>query len=212
MAFYSSQCLVIINYSVLLSFWHTLEHISKGLNEEATNSGASVRFAGRSLIQPTASPWSFSWERRSVDPALNPVHCAQHCLSLSLFITFFFFWVFIEFVTILLVLCFGSCGILAPQAGSEPSPPALQEVLTTGPPGKPWLPFSLMQLCRGEQRPCFELLVKWGRMVPRHCPAINHTESHGCIEPGLSRSPPAPCKLMLYNLGLAASCLWTTQL
>ena len=91
MAFYSSQCLVIINYSVLLSFWHTLEHISKGLNEEATNSGASVRFAGRSLIQPTASPWSFSWERRSVDPALNPVHCAQHCLSLSLFITFFFF-------------------------------------------------------------------------------------------------------------------------
>ena len=112
----------------------------------------------------------------------------------------------------MLVLCFGSCGILAPQAGSEPSPPALQgEVLTTGPPGKPWLPFSLMQLCRGEQRPCFKLLVKWGRMVPRHRPAINHTESHGCIrqEPSLSRSPPAPCKLMLYNLGLAASCLWT---
>ena len=55
------------------------------------------------------------------------------------------------------------------------------------------------------------VLVKWGRMVPRHHAAINHTESHGCIwqEPGLSRSPPAPCKLMLYNLGLAASCLWT---
>ena len=55
------------------------------------------------------------------------------------------------------------------------------------------------------------VLVKWGRMVPRHHAAINHTESPGCIwqEPGLSRSPPAPCKLMLYNLGLAASCLWT---
>ena len=68
-----------------------------------------------------------------------------------------------------------------------------------------------MQLCRGEQRPCFKLLVKWGRMVPRHRPAVKHTESHGCIrqEPGLSRSPPAPCKLTLYNLGLAASCLWT---
>lgn len=212
MAFYSSQCLVIINYSVLLSFWHTLEHISKGLNEEATNSGASVRFAGRSLFQPTASPLEFLVGKAICRSCLKP--CAlRTALPLPLsFYNFFFFWVFIEFVTILLVLCFGSCGILAPQAGSEPSPPALQEVLTTGPPGKPWLPFSLMQLCRGEQKPCFELLVKWGRMVPRHCPAINHTESHGCIEPGLSGSSPALCKLMLYNLGLAASCLWTTQL
>ena len=35
--------------------------------------------------------------------------------------------------------CFGSkaCGILAPQPGVEPAPPALEgKVLTTGPPGK----------------------------------------------------------------------------
>ena len=31
-----------------------------------------------------------------------------------------------------------ACGILAPQTGIEPIPPALEgEVLTTGPPGKP---------------------------------------------------------------------------
>ena len=30
------------------------------------------------------------------------------------------------------------CGVLAPQPGIEPAPPALEgEVLTTGPPGKP---------------------------------------------------------------------------
>ena len=52
------------------------------------------------------------------------------------------FKVFIEFVTILLLfyaLVFGceSCGILAPQPGIEPTPPALEgEVLTIGPPGK----------------------------------------------------------------------------
>ena len=53
-----------------------------------------------------------------------------------------FFKDFIEFITILLlfyVLDFGSqaCGILAPPAGMEPAPPALErKVLTTGPPGK----------------------------------------------------------------------------
>ena len=54
-----------------------------------------------------------------------------------------FFKVFIEFVTILLLLYvvwfFGykACGILAPQPGTEHAPPALEgEVLTTGPPGK----------------------------------------------------------------------------
>ena len=53
-----------------------------------------------------------------------------------------FLKVFFEFVTILLlfyVLVFGrkACGILAPQPGIEPAPPALEgEVLTTGPPGK----------------------------------------------------------------------------
>ena len=52
----------------------------------------------------------------------------------------FFMWtifkVFIEFVIILL-LFYGhkACGILAPQPGIEPVPPALEgEVLTTGPP------------------------------------------------------------------------------
>ena len=51
------------------------------------------------------------------------------------------FKVFIEFVTMLLlfyVLVFWpeACGILAPQPGTEPAPPALEgEVLTTGPPG-----------------------------------------------------------------------------
>ena len=31
-----------------------------------------------------------------------------------------------------------ACGILAPQPGTEPAPPAVEgEVLTTGPPGSP---------------------------------------------------------------------------
>ena len=54
------------------------------------------------------------------------------------------FKVFIEFVTVLLLLfmlwLFGheACGISAPQEGIEPSPPALEgEISTTGPPGKP---------------------------------------------------------------------------
>lgn len=91
MAFYSSQCLVIINYSVLLSFWHTLEHISKGLNEEATNSGASVRFAGRSLFQPTASPLEFLVGKAICRSCLKP--CAlRTALPLPLsFYNFFFF-------------------------------------------------------------------------------------------------------------------------
>ena len=52
------------------------------------------------------------------------------------------FKVFIEIVTILLlfyVRFFGhkACGILAPQPGIEPAPPALEgEILTAGPPGK----------------------------------------------------------------------------
>ena len=50
------------------------------------------------------------------------------------------FKVFIEFVTILLlfyVLGHEACGILAPQPGIEPAPPAQEgKVLTTGPPGK----------------------------------------------------------------------------
>ena len=50
------------------------------------------------------------------------------------------FKVFIEFVTILLlsyVLLFAqeACGILVPQPGIEPTPPALEgEVISTGPP------------------------------------------------------------------------------
>ena len=60
------------------------------------------------------------------------------------------FKVFIEFVTILLLFCvfdfffFGpeACGILAPQPGIEPAPPALEgSVLTTGSPGTPLLVF-----------------------------------------------------------------------
>ena len=53
-----------------------------------------------------------------------------------------FFKVFIAFVTILFlfyVWFFGceACGILAPQPGLKPAPPALEdEVLTTGPPGR----------------------------------------------------------------------------
>ena len=59
------------------------------------------------------------------------------------------FKVFIKFVTILLLfyaLLFGheAGGILPPQPGLEPAPPALEgEVLTTGPPGKShkfWIP------------------------------------------------------------------------
>ena len=54
-----------------------------------------------------------------------------------------FFKVFVEFVTILLlydVVFFSGlepCGILTPQPGIEPTPPALKgEILTTGPSGK----------------------------------------------------------------------------
>ena len=49
------------------------------------------------------------------------------------------FKVFIEFVTILFLFYVGheACGIIAPQPGIEPAPPALEgKVLTTGPPGK----------------------------------------------------------------------------
>ena len=66
--------------------------------------------------------------------------------TLYLLKNFFLMWtifkVFIEFVTILLMFCFGffgceACGILAPWPGNEPAPLALEgEVSTTGPPGK----------------------------------------------------------------------------
>ena len=52
------------------------------------------------------------------------------------------FKVFIEFDILLHLLCFGffghkACGILAPQPGREPTPPALEgEVLSTVPAGK----------------------------------------------------------------------------
>ena len=56
---------------------------------------------------------------------------------------FFLMWtilkVFIECVTLLLVLCFGvlARGILAPRPGIKPTPPALEgKVLTPGPPRK----------------------------------------------------------------------------
>ena len=58
------------------------------------------------------------------------------------FLFFHFLKVFVEFVTILLlyyVVFFGleACGILTPQPGIEPTPPALEgEVLTPGPSGK----------------------------------------------------------------------------
>ena len=59
--------------------------------------------------------------------------------------------VFIEFVTILLLLYVffwfvghEACGILAPQPGIEPGPLALEgEVLTTEPPGKSQQPVAL---------------------------------------------------------------------
>ena len=71
------------------------------------------------------------------------------CVLVNLFLKTFFFWmgtiflkVFVDFVTILLlyyVVFFGleACGILTPQPGIEPIPPALEgEVLTPGPSGK----------------------------------------------------------------------------
>ena len=65
------------------------------------------------------------------------------------FLTWTILKVFIEFVTMLLlfyVLVFWrqACGILAPQPGIKPAPPALEgEVLTTGPPGKSPIPVFL---------------------------------------------------------------------
>ena len=56
-----------------------------------------------------------------------------------------------EFVTVLLLFLFWffgheACGILAPQPGTDPAPPALEgEVPTTGPPGKSRPHFVLKQ-------------------------------------------------------------------
>ena len=72
-----------------------------------------------------------------------------------LFCFVLFFWVFIEFVAVLLcfkfwVLGLETCGILAPQPGIQPTSPALEkEVSTTGSPGKSphsW-PFHLVGSC-----------------------------------------------------------------
>ena len=66
-------------------------------------------------------------------------------VTIGRYLLFFFFKVFIEFVTILLLFflmffCFFGLearGILAPRPGIEPAPPVLEgKVLTTGPPGK----------------------------------------------------------------------------
>ena len=77
------------------------------------------------------------------------------------------------------VLCFGvffffghnACGILAPQPGIEPAPPALEgEVLTTGPPGK-----SLSHVLRKEylvssrSAPCLPCPVGAGRSTSKFC-------------------------------------------
>ena len=68
------------------------------------------------------------------------------CLYVFIFLKIFLMWtifkVCIEFVTILLLFCFGffgheACGILAPRLGIEPALPALEgEVLTAGLLGK----------------------------------------------------------------------------
>ena len=59
------------------------------------------------------------------------------------FLTWAIFNAFIECVTVLLLLFMfwlfggGACGILGPQPGIKPAPPALEdEFLTTEPPGK----------------------------------------------------------------------------
>ena len=64
---------------------------------------------------------------------------------LFLFLIWTIFKVFIEFVTVLLLFSlmfwfFGheACGILVPPPGIKPAPPALEEVLTTGPQGSPY--------------------------------------------------------------------------
>ena len=74
------------------------------------------------------------------------LHTSLSIVGLLVLFLDFFMWtifkVFIEFATILLlffILFFGceACGILAPQPGMEPAPPALEgKVLTTGPPAK----------------------------------------------------------------------------
>ena len=92
---------------------------------------------------------------------------------------FFFFSVFIECVTTLLLFFMfwffshKTCRTLAPQPGIQPEPPVLKgEVSTTGPPGKP----PHITLCNKKQwikrQACYgnSIAKKWKMKKKRKCP------------------------------------------
>ena len=55
---------------------------------------------------------------------------------------YYFCFMFCFFFVCLFVFGHDACGILTPQPGIKPTPPALEgKVLTTGPPGKSQSPF-----------------------------------------------------------------------
>ena len=72
----------------------------------------------------------------------------------------------------ILFLFFGqeSCGILAPWPGIKFVPPALEEILTTGPPGK-------------SQHGCFlrttALLIEWDSSILGRCGRLNNASQRG---------------------------------
>ena len=114
------------------------------------------------------------------------------------FLVFFFFWcgtflkVFVEFLTILFILCFGFfgsevCGILAPQPGIELARPALEgKVLTTGPPGKSQGSFNFLFLAIMGLQLLLELFSSCGAEVP-HCSGFSWCGAWALGHTGFSR-------------------------
>ena len=108
----------------------------------------SIDISSNSLIVFILFPDSW-WSYQRHSSFLLQCFYFYHEFFLKIF--FFLMWtifkICIKFATILLRFMFWffgreACGILAPQPGIEPAPPALQgKVLTTGPSGKSHLPF-----------------------------------------------------------------------
>ena len=123
--------------------------------------------------------------------------------GLSFLKIFFFFFmqtifkVFIEFVTILLLLWFfghKACGILASQPGMDPTPPALKgEVLTIGSPGKS------LDFCSQRPSPKLPALGSSSRFIGTL--PLSFTLSSGAFWrfQSVSLSPPIPDSIYSLN-------------